>query len=90
MLIFEFPFRFGLNAHGVVPYLIDLRFVLAAPTQRIAVFFFTYNILVKTHSDFLSLSFLSGVGVMVDLGLLLVNPLGVETTASSRISLNCC
>ena len=46
--------------------------------------------LVKIHSDFIALIFLNGVGVMGDLGLLLVNPSGVETIATSIISLNCC
>ena len=35
---------------------------------------FTYNILVKRRSDFLELDFLNGVGVMGDMGLLLVSP----------------
>ena len=71
---FEFPFRFGFSAHGVVPDLIALLFNLSAPNQRIAVFFFTSNILVKRNSDFLALDLLTGVGVMGDMGLLLVNP----------------
>ena len=37
--IFEFSFRFCFNAHGVVTYLIALRFDLAAPTRRVEVFF---------------------------------------------------
>ena len=55
-----------------------------------AVFFFTYNMLVKRHSDFLALGFLSVGGFMGDLGLLSVNPSGVETIAASRVSLNGC
>ena len=39
---------------------------------------------------FIVLGFLTGVGIMGGLGLLLVNPSGVETIATSRISLNCC
>ena len=46
--------------------------------------------LVKRQSDFLALGLLTGVGVMGDLGLLSMNPSGVETTAASRISLSCC
>ena len=46
--------------------------------------------LVKIHSDYLAHGFLTGVGVIVDLGLLSVNPSGVETIAVSIISLNCC
>ena len=67
---FEFPFRFGFNAHVVVPALIALCFDLAAPTRRIAVLFFISNMLVKRHSDFLELGFLSVGGSMGDLGLL--------------------
>ena len=77
-------------AHVVVPALIALRFDLAAPTQRVADFFFPSNLLVKRHSDFLSLGLFTGVGVMGDLVMLSVNPSGVEIIASSRISLNCC
>ena len=44
--------------------------------------------LVKRHSDFLVLGFLSVGGFMGDLGLLLVNPSGVETIASIPIVLN--
>ena len=51
-------------AHVVVPALIALRFELAAPTQRIAVLLFTSNMLLKRHSYFLALDFLTGVGVM--------------------------
>ena len=76
-MIFEFYFHFGPNAHGVFSYLIALRFDLAAPNRRVAVFFYTYNILVKRHIYFLSLGLLNGVGVMGDLGLLSVNPPGV-------------
>ena len=79
-----------LISHGVVIDLIALRFDLAAPTWRIAVFFFMYNMLVKIHSDFLALGFLTGVTVMVYMGLLSVNPSGVETIAASITSLDCC
>ena len=50
-----------------------LQFYLAAPTRQISVLFFTSNILVKIHSDFLVLGFLIGVGVMEYLVLLSVN-----------------
>ena len=86
---FERPFWFGLNAHGVVPYLIYLRFDLEAPTGRVEVLFFTYNMLVKIHSDCLALGFLTGVDVMGDMGLSFVNPSGAETKVASIISLNC-
>ena len=74
----------------MVPYLSALRFYLAAPTQQAAVFFFTSNMLVKRHSDFLVRGLLTGVDVMGYIGLLSVNPSGVEKIAASRISLNCC
>ena len=87
---FKFSLCCDLNNHGVVPPLIDLYFNLSAPNQQMAVLFFTSNMLVKRHSDFLSLGFLTGVGVMVDLGLLLVDYSGVETIGASIISFNCC
>ena len=52
--------------------------------------FFTSNMLVKINSDFLEHHFFTGVDVMGDMGLLLVNPSGVETISASRISLNFC
>ena len=61
------------------PGLIDFRFDLETPTQQVAVLFFTSNMLLKRHSDFLALDLLTGVGIMGDLGLLLVNPSEVET-----------
>ena len=45
--------------------------------------------LVNRHSDFQALGFLTGVDVMGDIGLLLVNISGVETIEASRIYLNC-
>ena len=44
-LIFEFPFFFGLNAHGLVPYFIDFCFNLVAPTRQMTVFFFTFTVI---------------------------------------------
>ena len=78
VVYFRISFFFDFNVHGVVPALIVLHFDLAAPTRRVAVFFFTSNMLVKIHSDFLVLGLLTGVGVMIDLGLLSVNPSGLE------------
>ena len=72
-MIFELPFRFCFNAHGVVTYLIALRFDLAAPNRRVEVLIFTSNMLVKRHSDFISLGLLTGVDVMGDVGMSLVN-----------------
>ena len=90
LLIFEFPFRFGFNTHGLVGDLIALSFDLAAPTWRIAVFFFAYNTLLKRYSYFQELFLFTGVCIMVDMGLLLVNPSGVKTISASIISLNFC
>ena len=75
--IFDFSFHFVFFSHSVVPALIDLRFDLAAMNLRIEKLFFTSNMLVKIHSDFLALGFLTGVGVMGSLGLLLVNTSGL-------------
>ena len=77
-------------AHGVVPDLFALRLNLVAPTRQISVFFFTSNMLVKRHSDFIALGFLTSAGVMGYMGLLLINPSVIDTTASSSISFNCC
>ena len=66
-MIIEFNFRFGSNAHSVVPDLIALRFNLASPTRQIAVFFFTSNIVMKGQSDFIALGLLIGVYVMGDM-----------------------
>ena len=43
----------------------------------------------KIHSDFLAFGLLSVGGVMGYMGLLLVNPPGVETIAALRIDLYC-
>ena len=88
--IFELSFHFGFNSYGVVLGLIALRFYLSSPTWPVAVFFFTYNMVVKRHSDFPSLDLLTGVDVMGYMGLVSVNTSGVETIAASRISFNCC
>ena len=67
--------------------LLVLRFSSSDSTDSIL--FFTYNMLVKRHSDFIVVGFLTGVGLMGDLEMFLLNPSAVETIASSRISLNC-
>ena len=88
--MFEFYFHIGFFFHSVVPDSIYLPFYLADLTRRIAFFFFASNMLLKRHSNFLALGFLTGVGVKGYLGLLLVNLSGVENIAASIISLNCC
>ena len=44
--------------------------------------------LVNRHSDFQAVGFLDVVDIMGDIGLLSVNPSGVETIAASIIFLN--
>ena len=88
--IFALPFRFFFNSHVVVPYLITLCLDSAYPTRRVAVFFLTPNMLVKIHSGFLSLGFLTGADVMGDMVPSLVNTSGVETIAASGIFLSWC
>ena len=90
LLVLKLLFCIGFNSHGVVPYVIAFRFDLVAPTRSLAVFFLTSNMLLKGYSDFLALGLLSVGGVMVDMGVLLVNHSGVETIVFSIISLNCC
>ena len=86
----DYLFLFGFNAHSVVPDLFALQFGLKCLNRLIAVLFFTYNMLVKRHSSFLALDSFNAICVMVNLGLLSVNPSGVETISASRISMNCC
>ena len=67
-----------------------LRFDFAATIRRFAIFGLTSNMLVNKHSDFLALSFLTGVYIIITLGVLSVNPSGVDTNEASRISLRFC
>ena len=85
MLIFEFSYYFGFNTHSVVLDLIYLDFNLEDTNLRVAVFFLVSNMLEKRYSDFLALALLTGVGVIGYLGLLLLNPSGVENIAASRM-----
>ena len=68
----------------------DLRLDFAATKRRLAVVGLTANIFVNKHSDFLALGFLTGVDVICTLGLLSVTPSGVDSIASSIISLGFC
>ena len=63
----------------------DLPLDFAATKRRLAVVGLTSNIFVNKHSDFLALGFLTGVGVIWTLGLLSVNPSGVDSIAASII-----
>ena len=67
-----------------------LRFDFAATKRSFSVFGLTSNILVKIHSGFLALGFLTGVGVIGTLGILSVTPYGVESISASIISLRFC
>ena len=73
--------------HRLLPTFLDLRLDFAAPTRRFSVLFLTFNMMVKRHSDFLALGFLTGVDVIVTLELSSVTSSGVDTIATSRISL---
>ena len=64
----------------------DLRLDFAATKRPFAVVGLTYNMFVNKHSDFLALCFLAGDDVICTLGLLSVNPSGVDSIAYSRIS----
>ena len=65
----------------------DLRFDFEAPTRSFALFFLTFNMLVKRHSDFLALGVLTGIDVMGTVGLLYVTSYGVDTISAYIISL---
>ena len=67
-----------------------LRLCFAATIRSFDVFGVTFNMLVKRHTDYLSLSFLAGVDVIGVLGLLSVTPSGVDTIAASIIYLIFC
>ena len=68
----------------------DLRLDFATTKRRLDVLFLTYNMFVNKHSDFLALSFLTGVCGICTLGLLSVNPSRVDSRAASIISLRIC
>ena len=68
----------------------DLRFDSAATKRRLAVLGLTSNMFVNKHSDFLALGFLTGDDAICTLGLLSVNPYGIDRIAVSRISLRFC
>ena len=66
---FLMPFSFFLFVRRLVPTLMALCFYFEATIRRFSVFCLTSNMLVKRHSDFLALGFLTGVFVVVTLGL---------------------
>ena len=67
-----------------------LRLDFAATKRRFSVFGLTFNMFVNNYSDFLALGFLTGVDGICTLGLLSVNPYGVDIRAASRIYLRFC
>ena len=67
-----------------------LRLDFASTKRRFSAVGLTSNMLVKIYSDFLALGFLTGVDVIVTLGLLSVTLYGVDTISESRISLRFC
>ena len=58
--------------------------------RGLAVVGLTANMFVNKHSDLLALGFLTGDDAICTLGLLSVNPSGVDSIAASRISLRFC
>ena len=64
-----------------------LHLDFSATIRRFAVFGLTSNILVKRHSDFLALGFLTVVDVIGALGILSLTPSALDTISASIISL---
>ena len=90
MLIdFRMPFTFFF-VQRLLHTFMDLRLDFAATKWRLDVLGLTANIFVNKHSDFLELGFLNGDDVICTLGLLSMNPSGVDSRAASRISLIFC
>ena len=90
LIDFWMPFSFFFLVHRLLPTFMALRLDFSAPTQSFAVFGLTSNMLVKRHSDFLALGFLTIVDVIGKLGLSSVTPYGVESIAALIISLRFC
>ena len=65
----------------------DLRLDFAATKRRFYVLGLTSNMLANKHSDFLAIGFLTVVDGICKLGLLPMNPSGVDSRESSRTSL---
>ena len=68
----------------------DLQLDYAATKRCFAIFGLTSSMLMKIHSDFIALSFLTGVYCIGILGLLSVTPSGLDSIAASIISLRFC
>ena len=67
-----------------------LRLDFSATKRRLAVVGLTSNMFANKHSDFLALGVLTGDDVKCTLGLLSVNPFGVDIISASIISLRFC
>ena len=67
-----------------------LRLDFASAKRSFDVVGLTSNMFVNKPSDFLALGFLTGVDGICTLGLLYVNPSGVDSRSASRISLRFC
>ena len=67
-----------------------LRLDFAATIRRVSVLGLASNMLVKRHSDFLTLGFLIGVNVIFTLGQLYVNHSGEDSIAESIIPFRFC
>ena len=74
----------------LVPTFMGLHLDFAATKRRFSLLGLTSNLFVNEHSDFLALDFLTGDDGICTLGLLYVNPYGVDSRAASRISLRFC
>ena len=72
---------------NVLPSLVNLRFYLASPNLWTAVLCLTSNASKNRKSNFLALGFFTVTDWLGSIGLLLVNPSGVETIAASKITL---
>ena len=90
IIYFVCTLLFGILGHNTLPYLIDLRFDLSAPTWRVAVFFLTSKNLVNRQRYFLALGFLTVTESLGDIGMLSVNTSGVDTIDALIIDLYCC
>ena len=90
LIDFRMLFLFCFFVQRLLPTFVDLSLDFAATKRRLAVLGLTSNLFVNIHSDFLALGFLTGVDFISTLGLLSVNPSGVDSIEASIISLRFC
>ena len=74
----------------MLPTFVALCFDFAATKRRFSVLGLTSNMFVNKNSDLLAVGFLTGDHFVCTLGMLFVNPSGVDSRAASRISLRFC